>query len=73
MFYGHSNIHEKNDFAKVSINLDRYRSKNDFVGVYLNNYVYLNKNVLKLIARLSKLFAALLIMLSCIITLIIEY
>jgi len=33
-----SSIHEKNDFAEVSENLDRYRSENNFVG-HQNNYV----------------------------------
>ena len=32
-------MHEKNDFAEVSKNLDRYKSENNFVGLSKNNYV----------------------------------
>ena len=47
-------------FAAVSKNLITYRSKNDFVrSSYQNNYVEL-----KLVVRMSKLFAALFIMLE---------
>jgi len=49
-------IHGKNGFGKISENLARYKSEN---FIRQNNYV---GSKLKLIARMSKLFAALLIM-----------
>lgn len=33
------NVHRKNDFAKVSKNLVKYKFKNNNVGSSLNNYI----------------------------------
>jgi len=52
-------IHGKNGSATVSKNLARYRSENNFVGPSKQLC-----RTLKLIASMSKLFAALLIMLE---------
>jgi len=51
-------LHRKNDFAQISKNLARYRSENNFVRTLKL------RGAPKLIAKMSKLFKTLLIMLE---------
>jgi len=48
-----------NNFVKISKNLARYKFENNFVGLLENNYIRRS-----LVAEISKLFAASLIMLE---------